>query len=90
MDHEIIIYIEEYRAKSDYKTFWESFSISRNANLFITMFFFVGYEQKYGGGFICKAFFILGQGHEYPILDTRISFVCPSFICHAQGTPPGF
>ena len=25
----------------------------------------------------------------HPILDTRISGLCPS-VCHAQGTPPGF
>ena len=25
-----------------------------------------------------------------PTLNTRISFVRPSFVCHAQGTPPGF
>ena len=26
--------------------------------------------------------------HGTPILNTRISSLCPSFLCHAQGTPP--
>ena len=76
MDHEIVIYIEEYRAKSDYKTFLESFSISRNANLFITMFFLLAMNRNMGGGFICKAFFILGQGHEYHLSTFKS---CSSF-----------